>query len=229
MCGRYSNTSMPGDVLQARLAERLRVSVPESAAGFGRFNIAPTEEVAAVVQDADGRRMTGLRWGLVPTWAKDGTPRFQMINARSETVLERPAYRGLVGSGASRCLLVADGWYEWQGAEDPRVPRRPVHFSLASGEPFCFAGLWTRTSATCTILTCAANDLARPIHDRMPVVLPDPGAWDAWLDPAVDGPAATQLLAPLPSPELAVRAANPVVNRAGHDAPDCLEPELTLL
>ena len=229
MCGRYSNTSRPGDPLQARLAERLRVAVRASAAGFGRFNIAPTEEVAAVVQDGDGRRATALRWGLVPTWAKDGAPRLQMINARSETVLERPAYRSLVAGAAGRCLLLADGWYEWQGAEDPRVPRRPVHFSLASGEPFCFAGLWTASSATCTILTCAANDLARPIHDRMPVVLAEPDTWDAWLDPAVDGPAAAQVLAPLPSGDLAVRAANPVVNRAGYDAPDCLEPELTLL
>lgn len=229
MCGRYSNTSTPGDVLQARLAERLRVSVPESAAGFGRFNIAPTEEVAAIVQDSEGRRMTALRWGLVPGWANDGRPRFQMINARSETVLERPAYRSLVRSAAQRCLLLADGWYEWQGAEDPRVPRRPVHFSLASGEPFCFAGLWTASSATCTILTCAANDLARPIHDRMPVVLAEPAAWEAWLDPAVDGPAASEVLGPLASSELAVRAANPAVNRAGYDAPDCLEPELSLL
>jgi putative SOS response-associated peptidase YedK len=229
MCGRYSNTGKPGDELQARLAARLRVTVPESVAGFGRFNIAPTDEVAAVVQDAEGRRMTGLRWGLVPAWVKDDAPRFQMINARSETVLERPAYRRLVERGASRCLLLADGWYEWQGAEDPRVSRRPVHFSLASGEPFCFAGLWTSVTATCTILTCAANELARPIHDRMPVVLSDPAAWAAWLDPAVDGRAGAELLAPLPPAELAVRAANPVVNRAGHDAPDCLEPELTLL
>lgn len=229
MCGRYSNTSKPGDELQARLAERLRVAVPESAAGFGRFNIAPTEEVAAVVHDAGGRRVAGLRWGLVPAWAKSGGPRLQMINARSETVLERPAYRSLVRSAAQRCLLLADGWYEWQRAEDPRVPPRPVHFSLTGGEPFCFAGLWASASATCTILTCAANDLARPIHDRMPVVLSEPGACEAWLDPAVDGPAALELLAPLPSRELAVRAANPVVNRAGYDSPDCLEPELTLL
>ena len=229
MCGRYSNTGKPGDPLQARLAERLRVPGPGSAAGFGRFNIAPTEEVAAVVQSAEGRRMTALRWGLVPAWAGDGKPRFQMINARSETVLERPAYRSLMRSADHRCLLLADGWYEWQGAEDPRVPRRPVHFALASGEPFCFAGLWTRASSTCTILTCAANDLARPIHDRMPVVLADPAAWEAWLDPALDGPAASELLGPLASSDLAVRAANPVVNRAGYDAPDCLEPELSLL
>ena len=229
MCGRYSNTSKPGDELQARMAARLRVSVPESAAGFARFNIAPTEEVAAVVDDGEGRRLTGLRWGLVPAWAKEGGPRLQMINARSETVLERPAYRSLVAGAAGRCLMLADGWYEWQGAEDPRVPRRPLHFSLAGGEPFCFAGLWASATATCTILTCAANDLARPIHDRMPVVLSEPAGWEAWLDPALDGQAASQLLAPLPSRELAVRAANPVVNRAGYDAPDCLEPELSLL
>jgi putative SOS response-associated peptidase YedK len=229
MCGRYSNTRTKGDEVWARLAGRLGVALPESDAGFGRFNIAPTEEVVAAVDDQDGRRVAALRWGLVPPWAEEAKPRFAMINARSETVLERPAYRGLIQEAAHRCLVLADGWYEWQGPEDPRQPRRPVHFALASGDPFCFAGLWARTSASCTILTCTANELARPIHDRMPVVLAEPAAWEAWLDPSLDGQAAAQLLAPLPSAELSVRAANPVVNKAGHDGPDCLEPELTLL
>ena len=98
-----------------------------------------------------------------------------MINARAETVPERPAYRELVRRAKHRCLVLADGWYEWQKPEDPKQPRRPVYFSLAGGEPFCFAGLWTSRTASCTILTCEANDLSRPIHDRMPVVLDEPG------------------------------------------------------
>jgi putative SOS response-associated peptidase YedK len=229
MCGRYSNTGHPGDELQARMAALLRVAPPQSHVGFGRFNIAPTEHVAAVVAEDGARRIADLRWGLVPRWAEKAKPRFAMINARSETVRERSAYRDLVETASGRCLILADGWYEWQGPEDPRQPRRPVHFSLAAGGPFCFAGLWTSATASCTILTCAANELARPIHDRMPVVLAASDAWNAWLDPALDGAAVAEVLAPLPSRELAVRAANPVVNAAGYDAPDCLEPELTLL
>jgi putative SOS response-associated peptidase YedK len=210
------------------MAELLGAS-PPSDLGFERFNIAPTQEVLVTVDDERGRRMEELRWGLVPDWTQGAQPRFQMINARAETVLERPAYRDLVQHARHRCLVVADGWYEWQRPEDPKHPRRPVHFSMPGGEPFCFAGLWTSRTASCTILTCEANDLCRPIHDRMPVVLTDATRWDAWLEPALDGPAVCELLAPLPSAGLCVRPANPAVNSALHDAPDCLEPELTLI
>jgi putative SOS response-associated peptidase YedK len=229
MCGRYSNTGRRADPFQVGIAERLRVALPESDAGFERFNIAPTDEVLAVVEDQTGRRLPLLRWGLVPEWADATKLRFPMINARSETVRERPAYRSLVEKAEHRCLVLADGWYEWQGPEDPRQPRRPVYFSLPDQAPFCFAGLWTGSTSSCTILTCPANDLARPIHDRMPVVLREPAAWDAWLDSGLGGEDVSALLAPLPSGELSVRAANPVVNSVRNDGPDCLEPELTLL
>jgi putative SOS response-associated peptidase YedK len=229
MCGRYSNTRKKGDELQARMAERLRVALPESDHGFERFNIAPTDEVLATVEDEHGRRIEPLSWGLVPAWAHEAKPRSPMINARAETVCERPAYRNLVQEARHRCLVLADGWYEWQGPEDPRQPRKPVYFSLPGREPFCFAGLWTSSTSSCTILTCVANDLARPIHERMPVLLTDPGSWEAWLDSRLDGPAVTELLTPLPSDRLRVQPANPVVNSARHDGPDCLEPELTLL
>ena len=222
MCGRYSNTGKRGDELQRRMAELLGVTQPDADDGFERFNIAPTQEVLAAVDDERGRRLQELRWGLVPEWTQGAKPRFQMINARSETVLERSAYRDLVQRARHRCLLLADGWYEWQQPEDPKQPRRPVHFSLPGGEPFCFAGLWTRRTASCTILTCGANDLSRPIHDRMPVVLTEAARWEAWLDPTLDGPAVCELLAPLPSEELCVRPANRVVNSALHDAPGCL-------
>lgn len=229
MCGRFSNTGRRTDGPQRKMADLLAVPPPDSDRGFERFNIAPTDEVVATVEDEHGRRMEELRWGLVPAWTQAGKPGFQMINARAETILERPAYRDLVHRADHRCLILADGWYEWLKPEDPKQPRRPVHFSLADGQPFCFAGLWTSATSSCTIVTCAANDLARPIHDRMPVVLDESAGWQAWLDPALDGPAVTELLAPLPSDRLGVRPANPLVNSVRNDGPGCLEPELTLL
>jgi putative SOS response-associated peptidase YedK len=216
MCGRYSNTGRKDDDFQRRMAELLGTAQPVSGHGYERFNIAPTQDVLVAVDDSRGRRMEHVRWGL------DGG-RFPMINARAETVRERPAYRNLVERSEHRCLVVADGWYEWQKPEDPQLPRRPLHFSLAGRRPFCFAGLWTEgATPSCTIVTCAANDLARPIHDRMPVVLTEPGAWNAWLDPGLDGADVAELLMPLPDDQLGVQAAHPFVNSSANEGPECL-------
>jgi putative SOS response-associated peptidase YedK len=235
VCGRYSNTRKKSDELHTRLTDMLGVSPPESDRGFERFNVAPTQEVIAVVEDGYGRRMEALRWGLIPSWSKEAKARFQMINARAETVLDRPAYRSLVGHARHRCLVLADGWYEWQKPEDPKQPRRPLHFSLEEGGPFFFAGLWTTWTSpdgelvpSCTIVTCEANEVARPIHDRMPAVLADPTDWVTWLDAELDGAAACELLLPLPSDLLSVRPANPIVNSARHEGPDCLAAEMRL-
>jgi putative SOS response-associated peptidase YedK len=157
--------------------------------------------VLAVVDDRDGRHVEELRWGMVPHWAKELNPRFSMINARAETLDQRPAYRRLVAGSGNRCLLLADGWYEWQRPEDPRQLKRPLHLSLNDGGQFCFAGLWTRWTApdgqivpSCTIITCEANELVRPVHDRMPVVFADPEPWESWLHPSPDSAAARDLL-----------------------------------
>jgi putative SOS response-associated peptidase YedK len=229
VCGRFTNTGKKSDDIQKKLAEKLRVPQPDHNRGYERFNVSPTQEVLAVVDDDAGRRLELVRWGLVPRWAKAIKVGYKMINARAETLAERPAYRGLVRRAKHRCLILADGYYEWQKPEDPRQPRRPFHLSLVDGEPFCFAGLWTGWSApdgsvvpSCTIVTCEANELARPIHERMPVILAESESWEAWLDPAVDGDAAAELLVPLAADRMAVRAANAVVNSARHEGPDCL-------
>jgi putative SOS response-associated peptidase YedK len=230
VCGRYTNTGRRSDEIQQKLAAKLRVDPPGDDGGFGRFNVSPSQEVLAVVEDDAGRRMELLRWGLIPSWAKDAKVGYKMINARAETLAERPAYRGLVRQANHRCLIVADGYYEWQKPEDPRQPRRPLHFSLEDGKPFCFAGLWTCWSApggklvpSCTIVTCEANELARPIHERMPVILAEPEFCEAWLDPALGAADVRDLLVPLAAERMAVERANPVVNSARHEGPDCLE------
>jgi putative SOS response-associated peptidase YedK len=229
VCGRYTLTTRRSDDIQAKLAETLDVETPPPDSRFGRFNIAPTQEVLAVVDDRDGRRIKEPRWGLVPHWAKLLNTRFSMINARAETLEQRPAYRRLVARSGNRCLLLADGWYEWQRPEDPRQPKRPLHFSLVDGGLFCFAGLWTCWSSpdgqvvpSSTIITCEANELVRPVHDRMPVVFADRELCQSWLHPSLDSAAARELLAPIPAEVVVVRPASPVVNSARHYAPDCL-------
>jgi putative SOS response-associated peptidase YedK len=225
--GRYSLTKRRKDV-EKEIADRLRVRL-HGEDGFERFNIAPTQDVLGVVQNRDGRSARLLRWGLVPFWAKRVNTGLTMINARAETLAASSTYGGLVERGSHRCLVVADGFYEWLKAEDPRQPRRPVRFSLAGGASFCFAGLWTTWHGaadarvvSCTVITTRANGLVAPVHDRMPVVLADPSAWEAWLDPALDAAAVEPLLAPLAAERMTVAAANPAMNSADYDEPDSL-------
>ncbi len=179
---------------------------------YERFNVAPTEDVPAIVQDGRGRRSELLRWGLVPRWARELNTRLTLINARAETVTTSRVYGGLVERGTHRCLVLADGFYEWVAAEDPKQPREPLRFSLPGGGSFCFAGLWTtwrHTVSSCTVITTTANELVAPVHDRMPVVLTEPDAWDAWLDPALPAGDVATLLTPLPAGALQVERANP--------------------
>jgi putative SOS response-associated peptidase YedK len=225
--GRYSLTKRRKDV-EREIAGRLRVRL-RGEQGYERFNVAPTQEVLALVLGREGCLARLLRWGLVPHWATRLNTGRTMINARAETLASSSTYSGLVDRGSHRCLVVADGFYEWMKAEDPRQPRRPLRFSLAQGASFCFAGLWTtwrgpedERVGSCTIVTTVANELVAPVHDRMPVVLADSSSWEAWLDPALDAGAVAPLLAPLPAERMAVAPANPAMNSPDYDEPDCL-------
>jgi putative SOS response-associated peptidase YedK len=170
-----------------------------------------------------------LRWGLVPPWARDPSIGYRMINARAETVAEKPAFR--TSFARRRCLILADGFYEWERAGRAK---QPFHITRADGAPFAFAGLWTgwRDPAiedddeawlrTCTIVTTTANDKLAGIHPRMPVIL-EPGDEQTWLDPETPAERLQQLLVPLPEDETAFRAVSRAVNDARYDGPHCLD------
>ncbi len=216
MCGRYTNTAGP-----AELEQRFGVAIPFSE-GTRRYNIAPTEEVLGVVLDRDGAPVArALRWGLIPTWARDAKIASRMINARSETADTKAVYRSLLERADRRALLIADGFFEWMKSEDPKQPRIPFRFTVDDGGPFALAGLWTPSRlegewvATATILTTSANRVVAPLHDRMPVVLPDRASELAWLDPGVDLAAAKAMCVPIADERLHAAPANPAVNRAG--------------
>ncbi len=182
------------------------------------------------------RELVWLRWGLIPAWAKDPAIGNRLINARAESAAEKPAFRAAMRR--RRCLVVADGFYEWQPAGGPKtetVPRakQPYLIRLHGDRPFGFAGLWEAWEAsdhatleTCTILTTAANDLVRSIHDRMPVILPASG-YAAWLDPAIEDPRQlAPLLMPYPSDEMEAQPVGDFVNSPAHDSPRCVEAAL---
>ncbi|MGO9322002.1 MAG: SOS response-associated peptidase [Solirubrobacteraceae bacterium] len=216
MCGRYTNTAGPEE-----LNDRFKVPIT-SDAGTRRFNIAPTEEVLAIVAPAGDQEARMLRWGLIPSWATsvDGP---LMINARMETVATKPAYRRLIPRAERRALQLADGYFEWLKPEKRSEPRQPFLFQVDGGIPFAFAALWTPAKIegswvhSVTLLTCDAgpNRIAAPIHDRMPVILADRDAQQAWLDPALGAEEALAVCAPLPTERLSAHAANPAVNKAG--------------
>lgn len=217
MCGRYSLTGPNPGVLRSRFA-----GLGETVELRPRFNIAPTDPVVAVTSSREGvPRGELLRWGLVPHWAKDPKLGAKMINARSETVAEKPAFRDAFAR--RRCLVLADGFFEWQrhdGGKRAHWIHRP------DGQPFAFAGLWAAWGddglRTCSIITTRANPRTHAIHDRMPVMLGGPEAERLWLDPGTPSPVLHDLLAPWPEADTAVRAVGPAVNDARHDAPDCL-------
>jgi putative SOS response-associated peptidase YedK len=222
MCGRYTNTAGPEE-----LNDRFRVPIA-SDAGTRRFNIAPTEEILAIVAPKGEEEARLLRWGLVPPWAKDLKGSAKLINARMETVASTPAYRSLIPKASRRALQIADGYFEWlkpeKRSDRSKIgQRQPFYFQVDGGVPFAFAALWTPAKvagewiASASMLTCdsAPNRVASTIHGRMPVILADPEAQRAWLDPALGTEEALELCGALPSERLSAQPANPAVNKAG--------------
>jgi putative SOS response-associated peptidase YedK len=216
MCGRFNLTASGEEIAEA-------FGLDESPELAPRYNIAPTQPVAAVRLEAGRRRLGTLRWGLVP----EGAPETERgyINARAETAWQKPSFREAFAQ--RRCLIPATGFYEWQRTT---ARRRPWLFALGSGRPFAFAGLWeppARDGAppTCAILTTEPNDVTRPVHDRMPVIL-SPDRYARWLDPRPgDAVAWRPLLVPFPAGEMTARPVSTAVNNARFDDPACLEPE----
>jgi putative SOS response-associated peptidase YedK len=231
MCGRYTVTPTLSQLLAGLDLDD--VQVPESSEPVvERFNVAPTQPVLTVVRRKDGIEGRVMRWGLIPYWSKDPKKEPLRINARVESLTERPAFRELIGDHRSRCLVLADGWYEWIKAEDPKQPRRPMHFAMPGRKPFAFPGLWNTWKssdgerlASCTIITGPANRIGAPIHDRMPLVLPGPEERGAWLDPSLDAAGVAPLLTPLADELTEVHRASKRVNAATYDAPDALDED----
>jgi putative SOS response-associated peptidase YedK len=221
MCGRFTLTDPDADLaVQFNLPE-----IPELAP---RYNIAPTQPVAAVrvAANGSGREMVLLRWGLIPFWAKDPNIGTRMINARSETVGEKPAFRAAFKR--RRCLVVADGFYEWQKQNGTK---QPFYVRLRDARPFAFAGLWESWKGpdanpieSCTLLTTQPNDLLRVVHSRMPVIL-QPQDYELWLDPEVQEPQRLQpLLRPYSAEEMETYAVSRYVNSPDNDDPRCIDP-----
>src|SRR5215216_4713323 len=166
MCGRYTLRTPVDTLAEAFEIEEYPSSITPS------YNIAPTQEVAAVVEEDEKRKLEMLRWGLIPSWAKDPAIGNKMINARAETVAEKPSFRSAFK--VRRCLILADGFYEWQKTDNGK---QPYYIKMQDGSPFAFAGLWEiwqngEEIRSATIITTDANDLMNEIHHRMPVILP---------------------------------------------------------
>ena len=218
MCGRFAlivDASVLADVFDVDPPRELKP----------RFNIAPTQTIPIVRAGVKKKRECAMvRWGLVPAWAKDAKIGARMINARGETVAEKPSFRSAIAS--RRCLIPADGFYEWVRTGGGKQPHY-IHF--ADGRPFAFAGLWERWNKgeggpldTCTIITTSPNELIENLHDRMPVILP-PNHFEDWLEPEPLALSRLQdLLVPYPAEGMEAYPVSTYVNKPANDGPECV-------
>lgn len=221
MCGRFTLIA-PGEAI-ADLFQLAEVPPLQP-----RYNIAPTQPVAAVrlSPSSGARELAHFHWGLIPRWAKDPKIGSRMINARSETAAEKPSFRAAFKY--RRCLVPADGFYEWQKRNGGK---QPVRIQMRDGRPFAIAGLWEHWISpdgseidSCTLLTTEPNDLLRPVHNRMPVLL-DPADFDAWLDVnSFQGADVQALLRPFSDQEMSFYPVSTYVNSPHNDDPHCIEP-----
>jgi len=218
MCGRYLITTSPEAV-------RKLFGYLEQPNFPPRYNVAPTQPIPIVRVNEGKREFALVRWGLIPAWVKDPKGFSLVINARGESVLDKPAFRNAMKR--RRCLIPADGFYEWQKKE--RI-KQPMFIRLKSCEPFGFAGLWEHWNSpegeeilTCTIITTEANELLKQVHERMPVILPREKE-DEWLDPDTEPSRLLELLKPYPSDLMEFYEISRLVNSPANDRPDCIVP-----
>jgi putative SOS response-associated peptidase YedK len=227
MCGRFVSATPPDQVAAYFGAEAPEALLEPS------YNVAPTNDVYAVLSDGTTRHVDAFHWGLVPRWAKDPKIGSKMINARAETLATKNAYRSAFQK--RRCIIPADGFYEWQKREGQRT-KQPFFISRPDGEPYAFAGLWEvwkgeddQPLRSCTIITTTPNEVMATIHDRMPVILP-PEAWDTWLDREVqDLELLGKLLVPAPPALITLRPISTQVNNVRNDGPGLTDEAEPLL
>jgi putative SOS response-associated peptidase YedK len=221
MCGRFTLTA------DARELQQAFPGFTFPAQLVPRYNIAPTQPILVIANDGS-QRADFFLWGLVPSWAKDPTIGQRLINARAETLASKPSFRGPFKY--KRCLILADGFYEWQALPD-RKGKVPHFIFLKSRRPFAFAGLWDEWHApdgslirSATIITTTPNELMARLHDRMPVILP-PAAYAQWLDPAPQTPERLlPYLQPFPADEMSAYPVSTQVNSPGNDHPELIQP-----
>ena len=219
MCGRFAFDATADEAQQSFPGFIFPADMPP------RYNIAPGQPILAFIGE---NRADYFKWGLVPSWAKDIKIGNKMINARAETLAEKPAFRNAYKK--RRCLIPATGFYEWQKQPDGKT-KVPMHICLVSSQPFAMAGLWeTWQSAegqkiqTCTIVTTEPNDLMMPIHNRMPVILP-PETYAIWLDPKeTSADVLNGLLKPYPAANMTAHPVSTLINNPNNDTPECIKP-----
>lgn len=220
MCGRFT-LSLDPDQLQMAF----NLSEPPPADLAPRYNIAPSQAVA-VIANGTSRKLEFFKWGLIPSWAKDPKIGNRLINARAETLAEKPSFRAALKK--RRCLILADGFYEWKKEGKTKTP---MYLRLKEGEPFAFAGLWETWKSpddelikSCTIITTEPNALVKKIHDRMPVILPAK-AYDLWLSPdELPAEKTLPLLKPFAATQMKAVSVSPLVNNPAFDSRECIIP-----
>ena len=221
MCGRFSLVADPDELREAFPWLNIPMTMTP------HYNVAPSQPVAVIPNDGKNQ-LDFYVWGLIPSWAKDPNIGNRMINARAETLTEKPSFRAAFRR--RRCLIPADGFYEWR-AEPGKKVKTPMYVRLKSGKPFAFAGIWENwnspdgsTILSCTIITTAPNQLVKEIHNRMPVILPEPD-YSLWLEPGEADPEKLKgLLQPYPAEDMMAYPVSTLVNSPANDLPACIEP-----
>lgn len=227
MCGRYSITVSP-----EQIAMQFNVALPPdvlAALSTPRYNAAPTQYLPVILNESPDQ-LSVLRWGLIPHWSKDASTAYKMFNARSETLQDKPSFREPLRK--RRCLILADGFYEWQTSEGQgkKKEKLPIYFSLKSGEPFAFAGLWENWKTpdgewlrTFTVITGQPNEIVAPVHNRMPMLL-SPDDQKTWLDNDAGETLWMNLLRPYPANLMQAVAVSKLVNNVANDSPALILP-----